>query len=382
MRELFEWLDRLETKIQSGQPNIEMQMKRASSPSTLDFDESLIELIDAQQEAASFGRVPSRLSVLVWPDEVGSGQSLQGQALAAQFGALLTLAANRRIEVAAGDLTLKMEGQNPTTFLPSMLVLDRSLSGPIGNDVRTAFEDLLSRLYGMSSRDQDVIGAAIELHYASAILFDLEPNAAYALAVAGIERLSQAYGSAEPEWSWWEDSPRFDATFDAIELSDEQKASLRAELLQGKHLRLRQTFASYVIDMLRDDFWEIEIEDFVPSLVMQADGSSAFTGMNPSGVAIPITNLIPMDPLLLRRRLLACYDSRSSYVHDGTGAPGVMSTTKQLIGQAAKRTDRVEYVGVRTILRYLVNREVEDRGAPRSLPDIKMRHARPKADRK
>jgi hypothetical protein len=44
---------------------------------------------------------------------------------------------------------------------------------------------LLSRLYGMSANDQEVIGAAIELHYASTILFDLEPNAAYAMAAAG-----------------------------------------------------------------------------------------------------------------------------------------------------------------------------------------------------
>jgi len=379
MREIFEWLDRLGSIIESGQGNIELQLKRVSSPSPLDFDDSPIELIDSGQEAASFGRVPSRLSVLAWPDEAGSGQTLQGQALAAQIGALLTLTTNRRIEVAAGDVTLKMEGQSPTTFLPSMLVLDRSLSGPIGNDVRGAFEGLLSRLYGMSASDQDVIGAAIELHYASAILFDLEPNAAYALAVAGIERLSQAYGSSETQWSWWEEAPRLDAAFSAISLSEGQRAALRTELLKDKHLRLRQTFASYVTGMLRDDFWTVEINDFVPGIVMASDGASSFAGMNALG-SIPITNLVPADEPTLRRRLLACYDSRSSYVHDGMGAPAVTSTSRQLVGQAAKRTDRIEYAGVRVMLRYLIDLEVERRGSLRTLPDIRLQHANPQHD--
>jgi hypothetical protein len=244
--------------------------------------------------------------------------------------------------------------------------------------VRYAFEDLLSRLYGMSASDQEVIGAAIELHYASAILFDLEPNAAYALAVAGIERLSQAYGSSEPEWLWWEEASRLDSAFSAIGLTEGQRTALRTELLKDKHLRLRQTFASYVIRTLRDDFWALEIDDFVPGIVMSADGVSTFAGMNASG-AIPITNLVPTDESTLRRRLLACYDSRSSYVHDGKGAPAVMSTTEQLIGQAAKRTDRIEYVGARTILRYLIGLEVEKRGSLRTLPNIKMRHVKPQA---
>jgi hypothetical protein len=67
-------------------------------------------------------------------------------------------------------------------------------------------------------------------------------------------------------------------------------------------------------------------------------------------------------------------------VHDGKGSPAVMSTTQHLIGQAAKRTDRIEYVGARTILRYLIGIEVEKRGSLRTLPNIKMRHVKPQAD--
>ena len=67
-------------------------------------------VVDAHQETHSFGRVPARLSVLAWIDTAPSGQSLDDQALAAQLGAIFTLATNRWIQVAASDVALTMEG--------------------------------------------------------------------------------------------------------------------------------------------------------------------------------------------------------------------------------------------------------------------------------
>jgi hypothetical protein len=83
-----------------------------------------------------------------------------------------------------------------------------------------------------------VIGAAAELHYASTLLFDLDPNAAYALCVAGLERLSRAYGAAPAEWAAWEDAQRLDRVFEELSLSESQQDRLRQELLKNRHLRL------------------------------------------------------------------------------------------------------------------------------------------------
>jgi hypothetical protein len=187
------------------------QFKRLSAPSAIEFNQSVVRVVDAGQEAHTFGRLPARLSVLAWIDTVPSGQNLDDQALAAQLGAILTLATNRRIQVAASDVTLTMEGTTQRTFLPTNSILDRSLSGPISVDVRNTFDATLRSLCGLATADGETIGAAIELHYAAAVLFDVDPNAAYALCIAGIERLSRAYGGAPTEWRAWEDADRIDS---------------------------------------------------------------------------------------------------------------------------------------------------------------------------
>jgi hypothetical protein len=272
MQELFDWLGRLETLETSPQTStIHEHFHRVFAASALDFDGSVVRMVDTGQEALSFGRIPGRLSVLAWPDAGSGAQSLEDQAVAAQLGAVLTLATNRRVEVAASDLPLTMEGTTQRTFLPTNLLLDRSLAGPIEVDTRAELVATLSRFYGLATSDRVVLGAATELHYAAALLFDVEPNAAYAMAIAGLERLSRAYGDAPVDWSVWEQATRLDRVFADLALTDEQIGRLRHELLQDRHLRLRQTFASYAAQSLTDDFWQLELEDFVPALTMTPD---------------------------------------------------------------------------------------------------------------
>lgn len=377
MKELFDWLQRLaavEQEAPQQTPEVHENFHRVFAPSPLDFDGSIVRVVDARQEVYSFGRVPGRLSVLAWPDVGSQPNQLDGQAIAAQLGAILTLATNRRVEVAASDVPLTMEGTSERVFLPTGSLVDRSLGGPINVDARAGLEETLGLLLGLSESDRDVVGAAIELHYAATLLFDVEPNAGYALAIAGLERLSRSYGEPPIEWAAWEHAPRLDRAFADVGLTDQQINRLRDELLQDRHMRLRQTFASYVAESLPADFWLCRLEDFAPTLTMAPNGAATFSGMAPE-TPVPITRLVPSDPTTLRRRLLSSYDARSSYVHDGRRRPVMATTVTQLVGKESVPSAPIEFAGMRAILRTLVVAEAKKRSQPRSLPRMLLMHA-------
>jgi hypothetical protein len=267
-----------------------------------------------------------------------------------------------------------MEGTSQHVFLPTNLLLDRSLGGPIDGDPKALLEGTIGVLYGLAELDREIIGAAIELHYAAALLFDVEPNAAYALAIAGLERLSRAYGEPPTEWSAWEHATRFDRVFSDIGLTEGQANRLRDELLHDRQMRLRQTFARYVTDNLPTDFWELKLEDFIPTLTMAPDGSGTFSGMVRQA-PVPITRLVPSDPHILRSRLLGSYDARSSYVHDGRRRPVMSATLTQLVGNEPRSSEPIEFAGIRAILRTLVVAEAQKRSQPRPLPGLRLTHA-------
>lgn len=377
MKELFDWLRRLaavEEQTSPQPPTVHENLHRVFAPSSLDFDGSIVRLVDAEQEAHSFGRLPGRLSVLAWPDAESQPNHPEGQAIAAQLGAILTLATNRRVEVAASDVPLTMEGTTQRVFLPMGPLIDRSLGGPINVDARAGLQETLCLLYGLAESDRDVIGAAIELHYAAAVLFDIEPNAAYALAIAGLERLSRTYGAPPHEWAAWDNAQRFDRAFAEMGLTEQQIERLRDELLQDRHMRLRQTFASYVTESLPTDFWLLELEDFVPTLTMEPNGVGTFSGMV-AETPVPITRLVPTDPAILHSRLLGSYDARSSYVHDGRRRPAMTTTVTQLVGNEPASSGPIEFAGIRAILRTLIVMEAQKRSQPKSLPNLLLMHA-------
>lgn len=378
MRELFEWLERLEAiahRAQTEPVAIAEHYHRVFTPTALDFDDFLVRIIDGNQEAYAFGAIPGRLSVLAWPSEAPAQSAVGDQAIASQIGALLTLATNRRIQVAASDISLNMAGSTNRVFLPTNTGLDRSLSAPIAVDTRTELKLLLEATYGLQGSDRDPLGAAIELHYAATLLINLDPHAAYALVVAGLERLSRAYGEAPVRWEDWEQASRMDTVFSELALSDEHATRLRAEMLADRHLRLRQTFASYVSETLPMAFWSLEIDDAVPGLEMRPDGSATFHGLT-EAPSIPITNFVEDDRSVLRARLLRSYDARSSYVHEGRRRDAGSATLRQLVGKEVGNSAPLEFVALRLILRTLILFEIEARSNPRDLPPPLMRHPR------
>lgn len=382
MRELIEWLDRLDELVAAGHGEFEEHLKRVSAPFHLDFDQSVVRFIDPDQTVWSFGALPTQLAVMAWFDKAGSGGFTEDQSIAAQLGALLTIATNRRVEVAATDFSTTMEGTTQRNFLRSSSILDRALIGPFGGNPRDAFELVLKKVRGLDASDLDAIGSAISLHYAAVLLFDTDADAAYALAVAGIERLSREYASTTAEWSWWEDSGRLDSVFAELALTSLQAARLREELLKNKQLRLRQTFTAYVLGQLSSEFWSVGLENFVPGITMMPDGIASADQMIRQEL-LNVESVVPRDQDVLRRRLLASYDARSTYVHSGIGRRlPIIATTAQLVGQEAPRVAPIEFMGIRAILRNLIWKELNDRSTARELPQFLAVHPSPKVSDK
>ena len=105
MQELFDWIARLRQLPGTEPPALKSQLKRLLAPSAIEFSQTVVGVINAHQESQTFGRLPARLSVLVWHDVEHGDQTLDDQAVAAQLGAILTLATNRRVQVAARHLS-------------------------------------------------------------------------------------------------------------------------------------------------------------------------------------------------------------------------------------------------------------------------------------
>lgn len=371
MDELFEWLRRLDDITSQPGTEISEWMCRVVAPTALDFDESVLRVVDTHQEMNWLGRFPGKLAVLTRPDAPGRQMSLADQVLAAQLGAVLTLATNRRVQVAAADVPLTLEGTEQRIFLPTAII-DSSLNGELPVDTRDALEQALRLLVGLADRDRAVLGAATELHYTAVLLADVDPNAAYAVAIAGIERLSRAYGEVPTEWWFWDRSGEFDELFRALDLTDDQCHRLREAILRDQHLRLRQTFASYVVDALPAEFWNSHFEPYAPAIEI-VDGQAHFRHMV-AEKPVPITSLVPNEPDELRKRLLRSYDARSAYVHEGRRATGPAETLRELVATTDVGVGPVQFAGIRLILRTLIQHEAGKRANPAELPSIQWMH--------
>lgn len=354
----------------TGKSSVSERFRKIATATTLDFDDRIARIVATGADVHPFGGFPSSLSILAWPEPAERPESFSDAQLAAQLGAVLVLGTGRLVRVSAAEALLGIEGTSKRLALP-MGVSDRSLYGPLPDDTAERFELHLASLLGCDALDAKPIGDAIELHYTATLLMELDPSAAYALVIAGIERLATSFGSSRPEWRHWEDSARLDDVFDEINLSEPQRARLRSELLAGKHLRLRQTFASYVTQSLRPDFWEVTIDDYVPQISLDAEGNSMFSGFTP-GEERPISGFVPNTGDELRRRLLASYDRRPAYVHTGARPEGA-GDLHPLIGRENRRTEPLSFVAIRCILRWLILRELDERSSPAELPDVRLR---------
>lgn len=367
MAEVVDWLRRLDALVQPDSTT-HFARYRVAGASPIDFDDSVIRVDDTKRRVETFGAVPVNLSILTFLD-TGGQHPYRDQLLATQLGAVLTLATGRRVRVAAGEMTLGMEGSEKVTFLPST-INGRDLLGPIEVDPKSKTEQLLKQLAGLNSDEAEVIVAALDLHYAATQLYDVDLNTAYTLVVAGIETLSSAFEPRSTDWESFPEASRWEATFDRLGVDQGLRSQLRAELLEGKQLRLRQRFASYALRRLEPGFWRLAVRDFVPSVAVTPRRSD-FEGMT-EAAPIPMEHLVPKDSETLRRRLLASYDARSKFVHTGTRGVDEDSAFLARSGRPMSRKDPLDFTGLRRILEWLLKKEIEERTTESPLPEVRL----------
>jgi hypothetical protein len=371
MKELLSWLARLDAFV-VGLPERKNPMParhyRVASSSKLQFDGTVVKIAATDRVQYPFSSFPVSISVLTWWDIDGLGEFLDDQAIATQLGALLTLSAGRRIQVASREVGTSLEGRVGTTFLPTA-VDDRELFGPVPIAIRHEFEQRLAQLAGLDSDALSAVGSAIDLHYASTLLFETDLQTATTLLVAGLEALAGHFEKSSATWTDFPDNGRLDKTFEEIGLSDQQVAALKAELLRGQRGSKRR-FVSYVVRRLPKAFWGTRVVDFVPEYTFPPDGSDHFTGFK-VGQTTPMAQWVPSDRKELATRLGATYDVRSRFVHAGKRPPTTFTTTKTASGGSTNAKDPLPYAALRRILKALIDAELAN-STPAQLPDFKL----------
>lgn len=382
MDELYSWADGLRSLKASDTeeaPHFTVHMHRISVPSPLDFDGSVVRVVSTGGGIGIFGQYPQSESVLVWPDSRLSSDTGYARAVATQLGAIMTMALDRRCQIGSNEVAMSMDGSEIQNFIPAQ-VSDRELVGPVPTESQALLEKTLTRVLGLKDEDRATLGAALELHYAAVILYDSDLNAAYALAVAGLETLSQRYGGYVPVWTDWDESKTLDKTFVDIGITGEDADRIRQQLMKGRHLKLRQTFAGYIADHLPDSFWDVELQDFLPTYDMSPAGEAAFHGLEASA-RTPISSFVPRDRSVLRKRVLASYDARSVFVHAGARRVDELSTMVAMVSDDAPAKQPLEFLAVRRILRALIEVELGARSQDGELPSVKLFHDTERATR-
>ncbi|MGC5225447.1 hypothetical protein ACPW96_23020 [Micromonospora sp. DT81.3] len=368
MRSFLELLRRLDT----DGPPFSNHIYRLTAPSSLHFDDTILR-IDAVPAAAAqaLGTYPTPISVLHWMDAGDSTGPIEAQALASELGALLTFVSNRRVQVAADEVTLGMAGSDIVTFMPAS-INDTEVIGPIEVDVKSELERVSGLLRGLPGESAVAVGAAIELHYAATLLHASDVNTAYTLVVAGIETLAAHFNSQVPIWADFSARERFDSVFDALGLDDAQAGRLRDEILEGQHLRLQHRFISFVVDGLPASFWDTEVHHYTPQLERRPDGEELFNGYGLAS-STPMANWVPKDIQILKKRLAATYAARSQFVHAGVKSHDMGTALAAAAGTSSGQDRKLAlpFAGLRRVLRELIFAEL-GKAEEMPLPDIRL----------
>lgn len=373
MTHIQEWFRRLNELDESREDAAHELAFRVLATSALDINGSIIRVDPTDRLAEPFGSMPARMSVMHFLDGGDATNVRRSQALATQIGAVITLALGRRVRVASDVIVARLDGADHVNFIPSG-VNGRDLYGPISGNPKRLVETMLTRIAGLSDDDATPILAASELHYAATQLFDVDLHTAFTLVVAGLETLAGHFEAQPPTWETYNDAPHWDAVFDRLGLDATQSQAMRDELLIDKHVRLRQRFATYTLRMLTPGFWLYAVRDFTPSYSF-APQSSSFLGMEEVRTPTPMDVIVPREPAVLRRRLLACYDARSTFVHVGTKAMDADSPLLSRAGAPISNTSPLEFTALRRILEWVLREEIAQRSHPAALPDCILRRA-------
>lgn len=288
--------------------------------------------------------------------------------LGAELAGLLTLALDRRVEL-AHEIFIHVPQLGRVIPMPFTQIVDRTVIGPLPNDSRARIESLLVTFSGLGEADLDVLAAALSVYHSAILLFDKDARAAYALLVSGIELLSREYGTPPTSWADWDQAATWDAFLTEVGVSHQQADAVRTRLLEDKQLRLKATFRGYASTRLPSSFWDTPWQQWTYGINAN---EQRWTDAVPDPVR-PLRDLLPEDRAGLSKALGKSYDLRSAFVHQGDWLELFQFTTRA--GTPVTLDAALPFSIMRVILAQLIRVEAQARSKPRPLPDIQIASA-------
>lgn len=366
MKSLINWLQRL--ALITGESGLQLNYFRVfvSNKEALDIDGWLFTIDPQYSVSLALSSGHESWSVLRLPEIPEMEVNIKNRhRFAVDLACVLSLALERRVIVPI-DLPVPSSAKT-IEFLSLAEIVDQSIQAPIPVNAKNRVIDYVTAIAGLSSEDQDIIGAASTAYYGALLLFDREPRAAYTLLITGIELLSREYGKPPTNWHEWELSKEWDALFDAQGLSSEQRDIFRTKLLDDKHLRLGMTFRNYASSRILDSFWDKPLDQWI-------NGIDASTGERLPGrlmKARKVSDFIQKDRAVLKNQLKKSYNLRSSVVHESFWLDLIE------LGQPIPNADQhssppLSFPILRILLAELIWIEISERSTSAELPDFQL----------
>jgi hypothetical protein len=323
--------------------------QRVLLPGLADVDaEGLFRIYSYGPPQQRVSRKPEVPGVVQWM-QVGSAAEID--AMPASVGAFLTVALDRRVEVVP-EVGLQQEGRPETLFVGYADVIDPRLASPVGRFVDETCLPLAEGLLGLPEAESDVISRAMQLHYAAVLICESDLAAAYTLVVAGLETLTELVPRSQ-DWLSWDAAQHWDKLFEQQSLSTAQRSAIRVALMKDKHIRLRQTFAEFVVESVPQDFWSESFDHY--AYVIEGDRYVEGT-WETSG---PMAGLLTNDRTQLVKRLKLTYDARSRHVHSGV-ARSYIEQAFWMMPSASAAHLPIPFAALRSMLRWIIIARIRD----------------------
>jgi hypothetical protein len=307
-------------------------------------------------------------SVLQWHERVdGDPDPLAVEEQDSAIGALLTLVTDRRCQVVP-EVLAQVTGAPKPIAIPVAHQVDPALGAPMPTweELNDELRRTLGRIASLEDNDARAISDTMHMHYCATLLASGDLTGAYALVVGGLERLAHEYGAPPSDWAEWDEAAGWDAFMAEQQMSEDQRVALRDRLMGDKHMRLAETFATYVSDRLPPAFWE----EPVPVYQWSVDGVTGEPLEGRWEVGAQRAGAFAGDRRELKRALKRSYQARSRFIHAGErSVPFAADLVSRIPGHGE---DRVSFAALRAALRRLILIELEARARGDRLPPLEV----------
>ncbi|PXX42518.1 hypothetical protein [Undibacterium pigrum] len=281
----------------------------------IDIEGALIRIEPKQAIPTRLGDSnPFTVSLVCYPDKVNGPEFdiFRHEAITKEFGAILSIVINRRI-LSPTTFPASVSGENSVTFMSMQSAADRSVDGPIPENIAPMLTSFFAKIKDMPEDICETLSAASSLHHSALQLFGQDLRSAYLLCISALEHLSRKFGNPPSDWSDWDVANKWDAFFSKNGVDSIVAQAFRDELMRDRHLRLQATFTRYIIDSLSENFWNDEYDEWLYGIDL-----SRQQWLAPNNYSTKkMSDFIPRDLDILYKMAKSSYKLRNDLVHNG-----------------------------------------------------------------